>query len=192
MESNTLYYTFSTIAQVLGAVVAILAAFTHFRIQNLRDLLIGHGKSVFTRWGQPGYEFPPEKESLYRLRLRDAIDRRFIPEIKKIIHKLAEIEEAQGIISQDKPGGLQYLYHHRFLKTENRITKLRSTTRNVIIVSFITIVVSVSSLAVTDVILSCRWPWLAYLVLWFNVAWFIISLILAWNLVRRGLSEDSE
>ncbi len=43
IDSNTLYYTFSTIPQVLGALVALLAAFVHFRIIRLQDYLIGDG-----------------------------------------------------------------------------------------------------------------------------------------------------
>ncbi|MGA2823581.1 MAG: hypothetical protein ABSE72_08660 [Bacteroidales bacterium] len=38
---NTIYYTFSTIAQVLAVIVAITGAFAMFRFQSIKDSLLG-------------------------------------------------------------------------------------------------------------------------------------------------------
>ncbi len=45
-EATTLYYFFSTLAQVLAAITALVAVLVHFRISALRDFLIGDGESV--------------------------------------------------------------------------------------------------------------------------------------------------
>jgi hypothetical protein len=76
MDANTLYYTFSTYAQVVSAIVAIIAAFVHFRIRAIEDLLIGHGQSVLNRWNEPGYRLPEKTIDRQKKRLIDAIGRR--------------------------------------------------------------------------------------------------------------------
>jgi hypothetical protein len=38
---NTLYYTFSTIAQVLAAIVGIIGAFAIFRFHSYKESLLG-------------------------------------------------------------------------------------------------------------------------------------------------------
>lgn len=43
---TTLYFYFSTLAQVLAAIVALIAVIIHFRISSLRDILIGDGKAI--------------------------------------------------------------------------------------------------------------------------------------------------
>ncbi len=45
-SQNTLYYFFTTIAQVLAAIAALIAVVVHFRISALRDFLVGDGESV--------------------------------------------------------------------------------------------------------------------------------------------------
>lgn len=86
MSANTLYYTLSTIPQVLAAVAAILGAFTFFRIQALERILIGHGKSVLARWGTVGYGFDNTNQNdRQRRRLADAIDRESVEEVRNVI-----------------------------------------------------------------------------------------------------------
>lgn len=54
-DATTLYYVFSTIPQVLAAVVAFIGAFVIVRIQDLNTYLIGDGQSALNRWGDVGY-----------------------------------------------------------------------------------------------------------------------------------------
>ena len=44
---NTIYYTFSTIAQLLGTVVAIVTSFVFFLLQNNRDRLAGLAQNFY-------------------------------------------------------------------------------------------------------------------------------------------------
>ena len=187
MEANTLYYTFSTIPQVIGAIAAIIAAFTHFRIANLKEYLIGDGKSVLHRWGEKEYKFPKKEEIKQKKRLKDAIARRSIPEIKNIIFQLHCIAKVKGYSKKDSPTGIQYVYEDRFCGTENHINKLKRWTIYVIVISFFTIIISIVSLAMIDVIISATCLDYKYWVLWINVALFIISLLFAFRLICLGL-----
>lgn len=44
---NTIYYTFSTIAQVLAAIVGIIGVFAIFHFQSLYDSLFGFATSFY-------------------------------------------------------------------------------------------------------------------------------------------------
>ena len=192
MNSNTLYYTLSAMPQVIGAIAAILATFTFFRIVNLREYLVGDGKSVLNRWGDTGYCFPNPQENLkQKKRLIDAIDRRNIPEIKDIIFRLQEIEKKQGLSKKDRPTGLQYVYEDRFCGTERHIVNLKRWIFFVVALTFITIIVSIISLAFTDSIISATCPDLKYWVLGLNVILFIVSLIVSFYLMFLGFSEKT-
>lgn len=187
MKADTLYYTFSAMPQVIGAIAAIIVAFTHLRIANLREYLIGDGMSVLSRWGEPGYMLPNLAENeKQRKRLQDAIGRRSIPRIKDVIFLLCENEKNEGHSKDDRPTGLQYVYE-RFYGTDSHIIQLKRWTSYVIALSFISIIASIVSLASTDAIISATCCSLKYFVLWLNVALFIASLILAFYVLCRGL-----
>jgi len=189
MQANTLYYTLSVMPQVIAAIAAVLAAFTFFRISNLRDYLVGDGKSILKRWGiEHGYGFSEKrKDEVQRGRLRDAVDRQNIPEIRNVLFLLQQNEKDEGYSKEDRPHGVQYLYEDRFCVTENYIGKLKTWTLRVLTVSFISIVASVVSLALTDVIMSPTCIFLRYSVLWLNIIVFLASLCSAIYLVYLGL-----
>jgi hypothetical protein len=187
MEANTLYYTLSAMPQVIGAIAAIIIAFSNFRITNLRGYLIGDARSVLDRWGDPGYKLPDDKEDeKQHKRLRDAIGRRLIPRIKDVISLLCENEKNEGYSKKDRPTGLQYVYE-RFCNTDRHLADLKRWTLIVIALSFISIIASIVSLASTDEIISSTCCSLKYYVLWLNVALFAASLILAFYVLWRGL-----
>lgn len=189
---NTLYYTFSAIPQVLGAIAAVIAAFIHFRIANLREYLIGDGKSVLHRWGNHGYKLDDQHENQKQeKRLRDAIDRKSIPGIKDIILLLRDNEINQGYTKLDRPTGLQYLYEDRFCPTDCHIKMLNIITVVFIAFSFFTIIVSIVSLAMTASIDSITHHNLMCWILWGNVILFIASLIFAFSVICIGLVRKS-
>lgn len=187
MEANTLYYTLSAMPQVIGAIAAIIIALTHLRIANLTEYLIGEGRAVLDRWEarEPGYTLPKDGEK-YRKRLRDAIHRRIIPEIKQVIYLLSENEKKEDHPKEDRCAGLQYVYG-RFCETDRHIAELKIWTAFVIAFSFFSIIASIVSLTRTDAIILAACYRLKYYVLWSNVALFIISLVLAFYVLCRGL-----
>ena len=116
VSPDTLYYTFSTIPQVLGALVAIIAAFVHFRIIRLQDYLIGDGQSVLDRQNEEGYRL----DLTQKKRLRDAVSRKNKYEIKDVIRILSDAEYKEGLTKKQRPNGLQYLYEDRFYTAGKR------------------------------------------------------------------------
>lgn len=191
MQDNTLYYTFSAIPQVIGAISAIIATFIHFRITNFREFLIGDGRSVLERWGDPGYSFPePVEDMKQKKRLQDAIHRRNVPRVKRVIRLLSELEQTSGYSKQDRPTGLQYVYE-RFSRTEAQMHQLQRWTLYVIGTSFISILASIVCLAMTDAILAWRCVSLPVISVIVNVILFAISLSLAFYLIYLGFSERS-
>ena len=87
---NTLYYFFSTLAQMIAAIVALIAVLVHFRISALRDFLVGDGEAVLKRKErrEEGYNLLTVK---HKNKLIDAIERKDIAGIKKVMKFLADI-----------------------------------------------------------------------------------------------------
>lgn len=90
MKETTLYYTLSTIPQILAATSAVLAAFIHFRLTTVHNILVGDGKATLDRSDKReiGYILDDGLKD----RLRDGIHRKSIGEIKEILAKLKDIE----------------------------------------------------------------------------------------------------
>ena len=190
METNTLYYTFSTIPQVLGAMVAILAAFVHFRIIRLQDYLIGDGEAVLHRWGETGYIFDEKLNEKYKKRLIDAIHRKNIFEIKEVIRKLRDIEIEEGYTRSDRPTGLQYSYEDRFLATLKRIKNLKTWTLIVSGLAIVTITSSLLCLALVDkIIVGCCSGQFS---IFFNLFLTILTLVVTFYVLFMGLTDNTK
>ncbi len=146
MTNTTLYYLFSTIAQVLAAISALLAVFTHFKINEIREFLVGDGKATFERMKlkESGYDLQTEYKK-YLDRLRDSIGRKSILGILQVIQVLAKYEEDRGKTIETNPRGLRYLengFNYRMLQ----IKKIKSLTKKSLIFAFIAIFVALISL----------------------------------------------
>jgi len=287
MEINTLYYTFSTIPQVLAAAAAVVGVVMFFRIKQIRKYMVGEGKAVLKRakdreigyilddrplfsWDDvPGKESEgkkflnflkddleiewidavnpkeiekndddkaitiksennslkfkivdkEEKESKvileingakktneyeyisrkkknkieiyvanknepggYEKRLRDAIFREHILEIEREIKTLLTKEKELGYTLCDRPTGLQYVYHKRFLPTLRDHDIFKVYTVRVFSVLFFSIIVSIISLGCIEIINQpqmCLWG----VVLGINIILSIISLVCSAYLV---------
>lgn len=146
MTNTTLYYFFSTIAQVLAAISALLAVFTHFKINEIREFLVGDGKATYERMKlkEPGYELPTNYK-IYLDRLRDSIGRKSILGILQVIQVLAKYELDQNKTIETKPRGLQYLergFNYRMLQIKN----IKSLTKKSLIFAFTAILAALVSL----------------------------------------------
>ena len=189
METNTLYYTFSTIPQVLGAIAAIMGAFSHFRINTLKQYLVGDGQAILNRWGDPGYEFPdPNEDTKQKKRLEDAIARNNVKEIKHVIFLLRNIERDDGYTRKKRPKGLQYIYEDRFCGTEEHIQNLKAWTLHAITLSFLTIVISILSLSLTEIL---SVPNISLISLAVNVFLCLLSLAMCFWSIRLGFMEKT-
>src|ERR1022692_624633 len=109
METTTLYYFFSTTAQVLAAISALLPVFTHFKITEIKESIIGDGIATLNRWEKPENGYPPPimDSNNYFERLEDSVGRKSINGIHDVIKKLAEFEKNQSRSLKDSPRGLQ-------------------------------------------------------------------------------------
>ncbi len=83
------------------------------------------------------------------------------------------------------------MFEDRFCVTERHIVKLKRWIVVVVALTFITIIVSIISLALTDNIISATCSDLKYWVLRLNVILFIISLIVSFYLMLLGFSEKT-
>jgi len=186
MDSNTLYYTFSVIPQVTGTIAGITIAFIQILIVNLREHLIGDGQSVLYRWGKPGYSLPEPENQKQNKKLKDAIARKNISEIKSVISKLADNEKKEGHSLEDRPTGLINLFD-RFSEKEDKINQIKKISWKVFIFSLITIITSILSLATTHLIYSNIFSYYGFLIL--NVILFIGSLFLTLFLLKKLLFD---
>lgn len=185
IESNTLYYTFSTIPQVLGAFVALLAVFVHFRLVILQDYLVGDGKSILNRLGNTGVTL----DDMQQKRLKDAVDRKNIYEIKAIIKLLSDNEKEEGFTKQQRPTGLQYAFEDRFCGTEIQIQNLKNNTLITCAVALVTIALSLISLSLTDLLLICNYYSIISLIV--NMLLALATLILSFKVIYQGLIEKT-
>lgn len=152
MEPTTLYYFFSTVAQVMAAISALLAIFTQFKLSELNAFLIGDGMATYKRMSDEdeGYQLTDTLEHKAHLdRLRDALSRRSILGILKVIDILAINEGNQGKNETTNPRGLQYL-KRRFEERILRIVKIKSLIKTSIIIAFTAIIISLISLAIVQ------------------------------------------
>ena len=119
--SNSFYYFFSATSQVLGTVLALFGVFVIFRIQSIKDNMIGIGQSLLERLERlsakqsqsfklpQGYTF-----ANYKRTLKNAITRKDIDNLKDKI----ELNTNQ-----------QYKYYNRnIIKLENLLNDLIKNT----------------------------------------------------------------
>ena len=201
LNSNTLYYTFSMIPQVIVGAGAILGTVMFFRLNQIHDCLLGEGSAVKERAteaqrdggvGEKGYKLDTKN----RKKLRDYVFRKNIYEIKEIliILKKKEKEEgftkkAEGPKEKRRLRGLQYLYEDRFEPTLNYYETLKSDTKKGMILLFSTIIISLISLVLADLII--KFKIITFLIIYTNFCIFIYSLIFSTYLIYRGFSEKT-
>lgn len=130
MNINTFYYTLSTIPQIVAAISAILAVFLFRRLETLKNILIGYGQSVYDRSEDNEYDFMFQNNNYDKitqdLRLRDAVHRKNISEVKQVIefYKNHENQSEEKGITINKETGLRHVYDE-FCKTEQHYFKIK-------------------------------------------------------------------
>ncbi|MCB2207663.1 MAG: hypothetical protein KQH67_05155 [Bacteroidetes bacterium] len=183
IDENTLYYFFSTIAQVIAALTALLAIFIQFKIVELKDFLVGDGNSVLNRTGSdPSYSLNLK----FTLRLRDSIDRKDLSGIKEVIELLSNNEKDAGHTLKNRPRGLQFLYN-RFCGITNQIEDLRGLTKKTILISIFTILISLISIAFVDLISKSLCVEIISLVI--NGVFLIVSLYYSYKGILLGIEN---
>ncbi len=145
---NTLYYFFTTVAQTLAAIAALIAVVVHFRISALRDFLVGDGEAVLKGLEEhrAGYQGIPKK---YKDRLINSNHRKDIGGIKSVIQCMAEKEKDAGHTLKDRPNGFQWLLSC-FLTTEDDINKMLIASKRAFIFAITTALYSIMAILLID------------------------------------------
>lgn len=179
MNEHTRYYTLSTIPQILAATSAVLGAFIHFRLITIHNILIWDGEAILKRvkLKEKGYNL----DKIQKGRLRDAIYRRSISEIKEILGKLKNKEIDAKYTKATRPTGLIYLFEDRFCPAEKQYSDLKKYSMRIIWFCLTTIIIAVISLSLID---HLNTNILKNIFLYTNVGLFILSIILSFILVR--------
>ena len=150
-NQTTLYYFFSTIAQVIAAAVALIAVLVHFRISALREFLIGAGKSILNgkTENREGYEILNNK---YHNRLMDSVSRNDIGGIKDVLKCLSDIEKKDCTI-EVRPKGFHWLLN-QFEITENQIDKMLKTSKRSFVFALITSGYSILAILFVELVIN--------------------------------------
>jgi len=150
ISENTLYYFFSTVAQILAATTALTSIALQFKINSSQKYLIGSGYAIYERIKakETGYNTIDEKQ---KNRLRDALFRESLNEIEAVLLILKDNEVKEGYSREDRPLGLQHLYE-KFTRLKSDLIKSKTSIVNVTKLSFITIILSLFILTLVDFI----------------------------------------
>lgn len=150
---TTLYYFFSTLAQVIAALVALVAVLVHFRISVLRDFLVGDGDAIIYRKEriEAGYEI---LSNLMLQRLKDAVRRNDIIGIKNVIRELAGKESEAGYTLETRPNGFQRLLLN-FENTESQINEMSNLSKLAFLFALSTAFISVITILFVDFVSNC-------------------------------------
>jgi len=150
-SDTTLYYYFSTIAQVVAATVALISIALQFKVNTNRKYLIGDGQAVYNRLiaHDAGYEL----DDKYVKRLRDAIEKEDLNGIGDILSLLKDNEIKKN---KDKPITLQPFgfvnLHARYSAILMELDDIKTMIVNIVLLSMITITLSISALGLADAI----------------------------------------
>ncbi len=156
MCTDYYYYFFSTVAQVLASISALLAVFTHYKLTEIKDFLVGDGKATWARMNnnEPGYLLLDKKDhKTYQDRVRDSVERKNILGIEKVIEKLASQECMEGKTIESNPRGLQSL-EKGFKARGRQLKKVKCFTKLSLLAALSGILVSLVSILFTNVILT--------------------------------------
>ena len=190
MQANSLYYYFSTVAQVLAAISALLAVFAQFKISEIKDFLIGDGVAMLERMKlqETGYYVATDFIKYIEL-LRDSVWRRSILGVLEVLEVLSqkEIDEGKTLISN--PRGLQYL-EKRFKQNLLQLNKIQALTKKSIVLAFVTIFVSLISLIFVENLKNYRIVNLTIIVFVFVTTFF--SMLFTIKGVFYGLKNQKD
>lgn len=182
ISDNTLFYFFSTIAQVLAATTALISIAIQFKISDIKKHLVGDGHATYKRANSTEIGYILDKK--YLDRLRDSLARESLDGIEEVLKVLSNQEHNDGLSELERPRGLQFLYK-RYKKMRSDINKLKSAIHNVVIYSFITIILSLLFIATTDLISNCPLYQLTELGIAFLL--FFISLFKTYKGIKKGI-----
>jgi len=156
LHAETLYWVFSTIPQVLAALVGILAAFAHFRIVRLHELLLQEAYVPSENWESYGFnKLIKEKEKFNPnpQMLKNAIKFKNFTRIEEVFEALLkryEKHESKDIAPSKENEGIIRDIHRRYKRTSRKIEHLRWITFSTAGAAIFAIFISLISLSYVE------------------------------------------
>ncbi|MDD4555412.1 MAG: hypothetical protein PHP04_14515 [Bacteroidales bacterium] len=153
---NTIYYTLSTIAQVLSTIIGIIGAFAIFHIQTSDERLFGFAYNFF----QTGFKHVlPDNYDYTHLfdQLNQAIDEKKVPEIESLMMKTEElfpkmeVEDTLKDINSIDILKLKIL-HQRFKQLSSDLENQKQAIRKIFIITLSIIIASLIVLSLTTLL----------------------------------------
>lgn len=184
MESTTLYYFLSTLAQALAAISALLAVFMQFKINEIRDYLVGWGITLHrelskTQRNNEYSNYPNDYK--YILRLQGDSERKSVKAIYEDIKELAK--NVPQDINNERD--INYV-ESRFDYYLGRIEKIKKLTLYSIAIAFSIIVLSLIALPFVEFLKHSIFSWIIIVIM---LIMTIISLIFTFKGVTIGLEN---
>jgi hypothetical protein len=169
---NAIYYTFSTIPQVLAALIALVGVFVIFKIQILNKELLGFGKAILDEFErcEKVREKVKQKNKMLESRLKKSINRNDFDGLGIQINEIAEILNTKSL------SGVAESYVKSKEFKENLIKKTKTES----IFSIIVILMSVVILPFAKIIstnLFCSILIFFIIMLLFGLSLFLIIII---------------
>ncbi|MBS3771474.1 MAG: hypothetical protein KGY69_14590 [Bacteroidales bacterium] len=207
IDTETLYYTFSTIPQVLAALIAILAAFVHFKIGRLQEDIIGNAKTLFENWDlySPWFDTEDKKEKA-KERLKDAINRKSIRDIEFVTFKIMMAEGStltgemgKKLVKYIKPNAdiptsdfskRRSIHKKSHTELSNKIEVLKKRTITVTKLAIFTIFISILWLTFFDIIFITVYTKIFALLGTFVLTGF--TLFFSYKIIILGFTEKGE
>ena len=145
---NQIYYTFSTIPQVLGAAIALLGVFCIYKIEQINSRLKGIGNAILIEFERSDYNYQKvyNEDQFLISRLKKSIERSDQIKLKETIDKIVSILNTDSFKKEIKL---------EFERIEKQKLQLISQTKNAVLWSAITIILSVLILPFANLISTC-------------------------------------
>ncbi len=189
MTENAFYYTLCVIPAIIAALAGLAVLMVYSRKDVLENYMLGEGHTTLERWGEYNND-RLEKPELQKNRLRDALARRNLVDVKGVLEPLNKVALELGK-SKDKPDhrrGMNHIYTDKFLPAETTVNSIKACTKRIVLVSIVTTWTSVLPLAagsvlVNDTVKIVPWDPAALWIVRLNVFLFSVFLLLLVDMV---------
>ena len=186
ISDNTLYYLFSTSAQVLVAAIGLSAVFVQFKTSAIKKFLIGDGETTLVKVDGNTSGYGNILTVSDRNSLSDAVLRHDIVNIGKAIKILSDNERNKG--TEIPPNGFQNFYK-RFELMREYLKILLAKMKEATVFSFAIIILLLLSLSIVDFIKNCFCYQIFFIVI--NLLMTIIALYKIGEIIIIGIDDKS-
>lgn len=174
--SNSFYYFFSTVPQVLGGVLALFGVFVVFKIQTIKSELLGFGKFVSMEIkGHTDRVISSLENDDVAKQINNAVDSGDIHEIKAIFHMINNHDYAT--------------YSNKYFELFEFLDDLKTETISWSTISVILIILCLLAFPFTNLIINCSI--ILYGSMFFTIILISICLIKLITILQKALKDST-